>query len=319
MILKPKVNYSISKESDYDKIERTGKALASKLRIKILAQVSDSPKTLTELAKINHITTSTAIFHTNILIEANLLQIRYQPGKKGKTQVFFTGHLEINIDYASNVEKVDQVHNQSIAIGDYTDANFHEYVRFATENEMYRIEKNDVFNSIRNQAGLIWTGGGQLTYSFSNQFAVENVIKELVISLELCSETFGYRNDWKSDITFSINDVELGTHTSLGDYGGIRGKLNPKWWSSGYTQYGDLISISISENGVAINKKIINKNITLKDLKLSEGNKLQFSIYTKKDSEHYGGFNIFGKNFGNYEQDILLTAIYAKKQENKLN
>ena len=45
--------------------------------------------TITELAKINNITTSTVIFHTNILMDANLIHMLYRPGKKGKTQVFF--------------------------------------------------------------------------------------------------------------------------------------------------------------------------------------------------------------------------------------
>lgn len=28
---------------------------------------------------------------------------------------------------------------------------------------------------------------------------------------------------------------------------------------------------------------------------------------------HYGGFNIFGRNFGNYNQDIQMDLIYENK------
>ena len=54
----------------------------------------------------------------------------------------------------------------------------------------------------------------------------------------------------------------------------------------------------------------VNKKIAIGDLNLTGSNRLLFSLYNKKDAEHYGGFNLFGKNFGNYEQDIVLSAIY---------
>ena len=48
------------------------------------------------------------------------------------------------------------------------------------------------------------------------------------------------------------DNIELLTYTSPGDYGGKKGKLNPSWWSLSYTQYGDLVSLSI--NGSLISK-----------------------------------------------------------------
>ena len=55
--------------------------------------------------------------------------------------------------------------------------------------------------------------------------------------------------------------------------------------------------------------------MTLNDLDLSTDNKILFSIYNKPDCEYYGGFNIFGDCFGNYPQDILLTAKYKPNKE----
>ena len=310
MLLKPAYEFSIKNKQHYKNIEKIGKGISSILRIKILDQIYDAPRTITELAKINGITTSTVIFHTNLLLEANLIQMRYEPSKKGKTQFFFIGPTSISINYKKSEELIEKKYIQSMPIGNYTDANFFDYVRFATINEMYRIENNDIFNSLRNQAELIWTGGGKLVYSFSNQFASAQKIKELNFTLEICSETIGYKNDWKSDITFSVNDKEILTYTSPGDYGGKMGKLNPEWWSPYFTQYGDLVSISINDTGVYLNNQFISKKVTLRDLNLNKGNKILFSIETKKDAEHRGGFNLFGKSFGNYQQDIILTAFF---------
>lgn len=313
MMIKPLGRFSIENDEDFDNIEKIGKALSSKLRIKMLQQIHLSPLTVTDLAKLNKITTSTVIFHTTILEEAKLIQMKYKPGKKGKTQVFFIGHLKLEIDYTTYKDIKEKKHIQSIPIGQFTNANFDEYVRFATTKQMYRIEKNDAFNPLMRNAELIWTGGGKIEYSFSNQFAFDNLIRELNISFEICSETFGHLNDWKSDVTFAINDIELTTYTCPGDYGGKRGKLNPEWWASSYTQYGDLITISINCDGVFLNNQLVNKKITLNDLKLTDYNRILFSLYNKKNAEYYGGFNLFGKAFGNYEQDILLTVIYDEK------
>ena len=310
MILKPTRYFSISNDNDFAQLEKVGKALSSKLRLKMLKQINQVPRTITELAKINKITTSTVIFHTTILEDAKLIQMRFKPGKKGKTQVFFTGQLELIVSYNTVKSIEEKKHTQSIPIGQYTNANFDNYVRFATVKEMYRIDQNDAFNPLMKNAELIWTAGGMLEYSFSNQFAFEHNVREISISLEICSETFGHLNDWKRDITFAIHGVELMTYTAPGDYGGKLGKLNPDWWAASYTQYGDLITISINKEGVFLNNKLVNKKIAIGDLNLRGSNRLLFSLYNKIDAEHYGGFNLFGKNFGNYEQDIVLSAIY---------
>ncbi|MEI3204121.1 MAG: hypothetical protein V8S73_05705 [Lachnospiraceae bacterium] len=37
--------------------------------------------------------------------------------------------------------------------------------------------------------------------------------------MEICSEAPGYKEDWKSDLTLWVNDVEVGTWTCPGDLG----------------------------------------------------------------------------------------------------
>lgn len=50
----------------------------------------------------------------------------------------------------------------------------------------------------------------------------------------------GYNTRWPSDITVSINGMEIGTWTSPGDMGGEHGRLTPDWWTIENTQYGFL-------------------------------------------------------------------------------
>ena len=135
-------------------------------------------------------------------------------------------------------------------------------------------------------------------------------LKEINISLEICSESPGFNNNYPSDITFSINGIEICTFISQGDYGDRYGKFTPSWWYPERTKYGILTNISIRSSGVFLNERLVNKGVCLQDLRLPESNKTTFGIEVKKNAHHPGGFNIFGSQFGDYAQHIIFTATY---------
>lgn len=284
-----------------------GNAISSPIRLKMLRQLNSSPLTLVEIAKLNNITNSTALFHLKLLQEADLVQARYLPGKKGKAQVFFVNFKSVLFTGAEKDFFTPITYEQSLQVGNYIQADA-EILNVATDTETINLT-NRLFSNDRFSARLLWTDGGTITYAFENFFAKNSTLQELDISLEICSEARFYRNDWKSDVTFSINKTDVATYTCLGDFGGVRGKLNPSWWGNENTQYGVLLNISIREDGTYINTQKYS-NVGLNDLSLSIGNNILFSVSTKPNAEHYGGFNIFGSSFGNYPQDIVLTAKY---------
>ena len=47
-------------------------------------------------------------------------------------------------------------------------------------------------------------------------------------------------------------------------------------------------------------------NVTLDDLQVDQHRSIRLRIGVKDDAEHPGGINIFGRGFGNYDQDIVL-------------
>ncbi len=67
--------------------------------------------------------------------------------------------------------------------------------------------------------------------------------------MEVSSEFPFSNNNWPSDITFSLNGVELGTWTSPGDFADIRGKYTPDWYPDNLNQYGLLKTIRIMDHG----------------------------------------------------------------------
>lgn len=48
--------------------------------------------------------------------------------------------------------------------------------------------------------------------------------------------------------------------------------------------------------------------VTFDDLKLYDGSGIKFKIGVKEDALHKGGLNLFGKNFGDYPQAIVMTV-----------
>lgn len=77
--------------------------------------------------------------------------------------------------------------------------------------------------------------------------------------MEICSEAPGYKEDWKSDLTLWVNDVEVGTWTCPGDFGGRRGRLNPPAWPNGSTQYGMQVVWEIRSDGSYLNGEKISE------------------------------------------------------------
>ncbi|OUC08962.1 ArsR family transcriptional regulator, partial [Litorilinea aerophila] len=133
----------------------------------------------------------------------------------------------------------------------------------------------------------------------------EQVPRQLQISMELCSEAAPQRRDWPSDIFLEINGVLVGTWTSPGDFGGERGRLTPEWWEDHNSQYGLLKTWRVDEEGSYIDGRYLS-SVTIRDLKLGEQPFIRVRIGVKPDAANVGGMNLFGRQFGNYPQDIVL-------------
>ena len=55
-----------------------------------------------------------------------------------------------------------------------------------------------------------------------------------------------------TDISFYLNDVCIGTWTSPGDFGDVRGIFTPDWWFPNWNQYGLLKMLVINKKGTFI-------------------------------------------------------------------
>ena len=161
----------------------------------------------------------------------------------------------------------------------------------------------------RMRAGLLWFTRGFVEYQFPNNAKLaETPVKALELALELSSEVPGTSKDWPSDITVAINGVEIDTWTSPGDFGDKRGKLTPDWWKLAGSQYGDLKRWQVTPEGTFRDGRKV-ADCVLGDLELNNHRSIRVRIGVKDDARHPGGLNIFGRGFGNHDQDITLRLV----------
>ncbi len=307
-------NYSlnIEKETDDKNILKIGIALSSPIRIAILKQVNKEGKTLSELAKLNFVSFSSIVFHTKLLEEAKLVQIKTIKTNNGSAKLVIKGCVEINVDFddLSTVASMIKRYHSSVHVGDYTSAEFGDNNGFVIKSNFHSFYQDSPFLEERRNADLIYTNRGFVEYSFDNTEFRHKKIDEISFSLEICSEVPYFNNSFESLIGFSINGIEAIDFISPGDFGGRRGRVSPSDSSLNATQYGQLKTIVVNDNGVYLDGVLQNANIKIQGLNLDKSNRVLFRITSKKKDNAYGGFNIFGKNYGDYPQDIEMDVSY---------
>lgn len=311
----------------YDKEEELSKicnALSDPTRRKIIKMIAElGPLTINDIAWKINVPVSTTSYHVKSLIDADILIYASNSKRRGHEKHVALGAYLVNFTLPYNLmDSPNKVYSIDVPIGSYSSFHVEPTCGILTENGLESLSDTPVafYSPNRFKAGLIWLHKGYLEYSIpltdyigtegnDLEYRNKDAISSLSFKFELCSETPLYNHNYKSDITFSVNGLEICTFTTTGDFGEHRGRLNPVWLVNENTQYGLLYSIDIRFDGSYLNEKRVS-DIAIDDLELPENNVLVFRLEVKNDATHIGGFNLFGKNFGDYPQDISLDITY---------
>ncbi len=292
-----------------DKIASLGIALGNKTRVHLLRLVSERPRTITELSHALYISTSATLFHIDLLEKAQLVKTTYLTDTTRNTRLICADKVNFSLNFEFlHREKASPVKELSyeVGIGEYTNMHFTERCGMFLKDGSFIA---DPFSPSKRDMVIMWLNCGFVEYCFPI-VGFRDKLLELDFTLEICSEAPQYRLDYKSDITFSLNGKEFAYYTCPSDFGGKRGKLNPEWWADSNTQYGQLIKIALTDVGSYVNGEKTS-SVTIADFDFSRDNKLVFRIENKQNAVNRGGFNLFSKYMGDYEQDIIMTAIVS--------
>lgn len=309
----PFAQYTLSllREEDDPAVIQKCRALSSPERLKILRMLSTGSMTVTEVARVFYMSVSTAMFHLDILRDAGMIAITSVPGKRGNARIcqYRFSALTIKAASAANIQR--PIVREMMPVGLYTATGMESVAGFCTAEEQIMFDNGNFFTPRRAQAQLLWASGGWVEYTISNTRREER-LRRLTFSLELCSETLSYQLGWKSDITFWLNGVELCTYTSPSDFGGRRGRLNPPWWPDASTQYGELKEITVTEQGCFLDGAPVNSAHTPPVAIFDGAEAFVLRIGNKAGARYKGGFNLFGRGFGDHMQDIAFEAEYEE-------
>lgn len=247
--------------------------------------------------------------HIRKLEECGLITTNNLTGKHGLQKICSLHENKIVVDMESDTP--ENSYDIDMCIGHYSSYEITPTCGIATKDKLIgEVDNPNYFaDPERMYADILWFTKGFIEYRIPNYLKPNQIFSELQISMEISSEAPGICNIWPSDIHFSINNIDIGTWISPGDFGDNKGLFTPSWWFPNWNQYGLLKLLAVNHYGTFMDGLKIS-DVTLNDLNLNYKSDIVLKLAVPEDTKHVGGLTIFGKNFGNYNQGIHVRIIY---------
>ena len=292
------------------------RGLASPVRVKILKALHlRGGLNVNDIADLLELPQSTVSSNLQILEEAGLIRTETQKARKGNQKICRAVYDEVLVMFKEDVAATrPDIIEVAMPVGLYTSCEVSAPCGLcSTEGIIGLLDVPDTFlDPGRMKAGLMWFTRGFIEYQFPNNARLSKTdVEMLEFSFELSSEVPGTAQDWPSDITVTVNSKDVGTWTSPGDFGDQRGVYTPDWWTLRGSQYGMLKTWKITREGTFVDGVKISP-VSLKDLDVANHHSIRLRLGVKDNAKHPGGVNIFGRGFGNYDQDIILRIHTAR-------
>lgn len=288
------------------------KALGSEVRMQILSILLDNDQmSMNQLAGELNISNGALTGHIKKLEECGLITTANDSSGHGNQKMCSLIQDRIIVDIEAPVDNTN-IFNTEIKVGQFSSHDVCPTCGMATRqsvigslDDIRYFDHPDRFN-----ADIMWFTKGYVEYIIPNLIPHNHKITQISISTEISSEAPGVDSNWPSDISFYLNDTLLGIWTSPGDYGDVRGMFTPEWWPANWNQYGLLKLLVINRKGTFIDGLKIS-DVTINTLDPDYKSCLHLKIAVEENAAHVGGITLFGKGFGNYDQDIKVAINYT--------
>lgn len=288
------------------------KALGSNIRIEIIKILRENNgMNMNDLAAALNVTNGALTSHIKKLEDCGLISITSESSGHGN-QKLCSVHLDKILIDIDSAEEDTNVYQAELKVGHYSNYEVFPTCGLASPTALIgEVDDTRYFaHPDRYNADILWFTKGYVEYIIPNFIPFSQKIDKITISAELSSEAPGINDVWPSDISFYINDTFIGSWTSPGDFGDVQGIFTPEWWFPNWNQYGLLKLLVINKRGTFIDGLQIS-DVTINHLNLTDKSTIRFKMAVNNDADHIGGLTIFGKNFGNYNQDINVRINYS--------
>ncbi len=288
------------------------KALGSDIRAEIIKiLLNEGPLNMNDLASRLGITNGALTSHIKKLEECGVVTVSSEAPGHGNQKVCSV-HLDKILIELQDKPQDENIYTTDIKVGLFSDYSVYPTCGLANSSRLIGEVDDTIYfaHPDRFEADILWFTKGYVEYLIPNFVPANQKIDEICISAELSSEAPGVNNVLPSDIYFYLNETLLGTWTSPGDFGDVKGIFTPDWWFPNWNQYGMLKMLVINHKGTFIDGLKIS-DVTIDQFKLSSKSPLKLKLEVPDNAEHVGGLTIFGKGFGNYNQDINVKLAYS--------
>lgn len=288
-------------------------ALSSPTRIKIIELLQrTATMNIDTLAKLLNISNGALTPHIKKLAECGIINVKLESIGHGTQKLCSIAESKIVIDLIDRTLTGNYMQLE-FNVGQFSDCLINPTCGLCTkDNPLFDFDIPLYFKfPERFNAELMWFTDGYVAYNFPNPLKEGQVLSELHISLEISGEGPFTATDYPTAIDFYNGNSFLGRYDCPGEFAEHPGKLTPEWWT--YGQYGQLITIIISDSGTTINgleASSYSTNSLLKECR--PGELVKFIISCQDRSHTKGGVTLFGKNFGDYSQGIVMKAFYKQ-------
>jgi predicted transcriptional regulator len=197
---------------NYDQIVQFCKAIASPTRAKIIRVLTEKESmNLNELAKMLNLTNGAITIHIKILKEAEIIRIENVNGVRGIQKRCFLKDRRFILDIAAHSTLTDSYETE-MPIGSYVLCDIEPTCGLSTKSKIIgHLDEPRFFDDPKHfSVDILWFYSGFVEYRIPNLIRKNQVLKEIRISQEICSEAPGTRVNFPSDIHFIINNVDLG-------------------------------------------------------------------------------------------------------------
>lgn len=281
---------------------------SSPTRVRIIELLGERPMNIKSLSEALDIKSPIVTRHIHMLEEAGIVRSESIAGKRGMQKLCYLHLSQATLLFKGAPKPEDRSrYFVSLPVGTYASCEVKPTCGLASAHGMIGMCDDPRYfaDPEHVHARVIWFGSGYVEYRIPNYMVSNEKPDSLEISLEVCSETPCTVNHLPSDIVFSVNGTEVGTWTYPGDFGGARGIYTPAWWYKNI-HYGLMKTIRVTRQGSFIDGVKVS-DVTIDGLSLSYDKEILFRIACSATAKNCGGVTLFGKSFGNYNQDIEVT------------
>ncbi len=289
------------------------KALGSDIRIDIIKLLlKNKGMSMNELAASLNITNGALTSHIKKLEDCGIVSIVNEPAVHGnqKTCMVWLDKILIDLD---TTDTHKNIYETEIRIGHYTNFQIHPICGLATAYRFIgEVDDPRYFtHPDRVDADILWFDKGYIEYVIPNFVPAYQKIDQLSICAEIGPKAPETSSTVPAVIDFMLNDTPIGSWRSPGDFAdNTSGIFTPDWWYRNWKQYGMLKNITINNNGTFLDGLKIS-SVSLKDFMLDYKSTIKFRFNIDSEAEHTGGITIYGRNFGNYNQNINIRIHYS--------